>query len=565
MARRVGILPVPPAQTRRLRIYAMDPLAVGIDNNSIVAPVRYEPLRPGPIGERLEVIDYDPTTDRFYTPVDLDDPHVLAQDGLPPSESDPRFHQQMVYAVASTTLQRFEFALGRRVGWQLRGHRLRIYPHGVQEPNAYFSPELGALVFGYFRAGRSDAGHNLPGGTVFTCLSHDIIAHETTHAVVHGLRDKFTEPTNVDVPAFHEAFADIVAIFQHFSLTGVVEDAIQRTRAQLDAMTPLVELGRQFGEAIGRRGALRSAIGQPPDPAALEHVDEPHERGAILVAAVFAAMIAVYQRRTRDLLRIGTGGTGVLPPGYIAPDLVHRLAKEAAKTARHFLNICIRAIDYCPPIDIEFGEFLRAMITADRDLVPDDPWGYRSALIEAFRERGILPRHVFSLAEDSVVWEPFTANPDQRGLNFSAIRFDRAPYETADPTQYFVLFHRFATRARNQHPFGLDPAVKTQVRSVRPLHRISPDGRIINEIVVELLQAGPQVSDLPGAPPYRGGSTLIVGEHGNVRYAISKRVNDGQRMERQRAYLSDLAAAAGAHNYRKPAFQLTLAHIHRGF
>src|SRR5688500_20038961 len=36
-----------------------------------------------------------------------------------------------------------------------------------------------------------------------------------------------------------------------------------------------------------------------------------------------------------------------------------------------------------------FGDFLRAMITADYDLVPGDRHGYREALIEAFRLRGI--------------------------------------------------------------------------------------------------------------------------------------------------------------------------------
>src|SRR3990170_2374002 len=114
-----GCLPVPPAKTRALRIYALDPLMAGNDQNCITVQVPYEPLGPGPVGERIEVIDYDPTARRYYSPVDLDHPHVLAQDGLPPSESDPRFHQQMAYAVVMTTLHRFEFALGRRVGWRL--------------------------------------------------------------------------------------------------------------------------------------------------------------------------------------------------------------------------------------------------------------------------------------------------------------------------------------------------------------------------------------------------------------------------------------------------------------
>ena len=109
----------------------------------------------------------------------------------------------------------------------------------------------------------------------------------------------------------------------------------------------------------------------------------PHGRGAILVAAVFDAFLAIYRTRTADLLRLSTGGTGVLAAGAIHPDLVHRLAGEAAKAAGHVLNMCIRALDYIPPIDITFGEYLRGIITADFDLVEDDRYNYRVAFVEA--------------------------------------------------------------------------------------------------------------------------------------------------------------------------------------
>jgi hypothetical protein len=33
---------------------------------------------------------------------------LLANHGFDPSEADPRFHQQMVYAIASRTMQMFE-------------------------------------------------------------------------------------------------------------------------------------------------------------------------------------------------------------------------------------------------------------------------------------------------------------------------------------------------------------------------------------------------------------------------------------------------------------------------
>ena len=80
-------------------------------------PSTAEPLRPGPVGEYLEVVDIDPASNRVYDPVDLNDKMLLAQDGLPPSEGNPQFHQQMVYAVAMTTIGHFERALGRRALW----------------------------------------------------------------------------------------------------------------------------------------------------------------------------------------------------------------------------------------------------------------------------------------------------------------------------------------------------------------------------------------------------------------------------------------------------------------
>ncbi len=135
----------------------------------------------------------------------------------------------------------------------------------------------------------------------------------------------------------------------------------------------------------------------------------PRSRGAILVAAVFDAFFDTYQRRIRDLIRIATGGSGVLPEGDLHPDLVNRLAQEASKTAQSVLIMCARAFDYLPPVDVTFGDYLRALITADHEMVPDDHFHLRAAMIEGFRRRGIYPHGVSSLAEESLLWE---ADPD---------------------------------------------------------------------------------------------------------------------------------------------------------
>src|SRR5688572_3286068 len=124
-----------------------------------------------------------------------------------------------------------------------------------------------AVLFGYFKADADDPGANLPGQTVFTCVSHDVIAHEVTHAVVDRLRPHFMEESNGDVLAFHEGFSDIVAIFQHFSFRPILAEVIQKTRGDLRSPNVLGELAAQFGRATGTGRALRTAIeGGPPDP-----------------------------------------------------------------------------------------------------------------------------------------------------------------------------------------------------------------------------------------------------------------------------------------------------------
>jgi hypothetical protein len=421
---------VPAPVVRRLRVLAFDPsLATRLDTvafNDLTVAVRWEDLPPGPVGEYVEVVDVDPASGVAYYPVELDHPHLLAKDGLSPSESNPQFHQQMVYAVAMTTIQHFERALGRKALWADRRvgdadgryetqfvRRLRIYPHALRERNAYYSPAKKALLFGYFPVGSRDAG-NTPGTIVFTCLSHDIVAHETTHALLDGVHPRFNEPTNADVHAFHEAFADIVALFQHFTYPAVLESQIRRTRGDLHSESLLGQLAQQFGQATGRGAALRDALGdkdehgawrpRTPDPQALESALGAHARGAILVAAVFRAFLLIYRARTADLFRIATQGTGKLPDGEIHPDLTARLAEEAARCADRVLQMCIRAIDYCPPVDITFGDFLRGIITADLDFFPEDKENYRIVFIESFREWGIYPRGVSSMGIDALAW-----------------------------------------------------------------------------------------------------------------------------------------------------------------
>ncbi len=366
---------------RPLNVLTSDPTASRMEGSVALLNIPYENLRPGPEGRLFRVDSSDPQQASSYRLADLDEPAALLRGGFAPSPSEPRFHQQMVYAVCSSVYATFRSALGRHVAWGFTRpddqERLILRPFAFQGTNAYYDKREGALCFGYDRAGACTSGsRTLPGGYVFTCLSHDVVAHELTHALLDGMRSHFSTPTGPDVAAFHEGFADLVAIFQRLSYRELVTTAIRKSRGQLQQAPLLTDLAKQIGQVRGQAAALRSALSQEP-PALYDEHAPPHQLGGVLVCAVFEAYLTIFERKTAPLLRLASNGTGVPPPGELPPDLVDMLAHKASALASHFLSLIIRAVDYCPPVSIRLGEYLRALITADHDLVPDDPWAYR--------------------------------------------------------------------------------------------------------------------------------------------------------------------------------------------
>ncbi|MGH9279732.1 MAG: hypothetical protein ACRD12_16745 [Acidimicrobiales bacterium] len=574
--------PVDAPTVRPLGVYGFDPSQGQQFGNLMTFLVPYEPLRAGPIGAQLAVIDYDPANDKHYEPVDLEQASTLGG-GVEVRDDDPQFHQQMVYAVAAETIRRFEFALGRKVEWAWKrdpealeakgeyGDRLRILPHGLQGANAFYDGTLGALLFGYFL---SQPGNEI----VFTCLSHDIVAHETTHALVDNVRPRLLMPTGPDVLAFHEAFADVVALLQHFSYREALYETVLRTggqihaanldpeverrsetgvakiQAELTRTNPLVEMAKQFGEALGTRKALREAIGTAPNEYRLATVDEPHERGSILVAAVFDAYFTVYVRRTADLLRMARAGRGVSRWGDLHPDLAARLTREASKAARHFLTICVRALDYLPPVDITFGDFLRAIVTSDADIVPEDPWKYRATLIDAFRSRGIHTEGVAGTSEPALRWPAVVGELQVEGGKY--------PFDgTYDEVRARLLAFAEAHRAE----LGLVPDVSIAEVSfdLQDTRRVDPSiGLRQREFVAQFVQVRPE-----GAHPLMasdlGGSTVLFWGNGRARYVISRPLPPAEG--EQAAFAQQLRMKAAAAPFTDAGDEPLLAQLHRGW
>jgi hypothetical protein len=484
------------ARTQKFRIIAQDP-SVRVNGRILTALVEVpaEQLAPGPWGHRVHVLDFDASTQTLYRPCEFGcSKGRLVEDRFARADdhkllNDPGFHAQNVYAIVMRILARFEFALGRRVSWGFEGHQLKVAPHAFADANAFYSGRDEALMFGYF-PGEGDK-------TVFTCLSHDVVAHETTHALVDGLRERYTDPSSPDQAGFHEGFSDVVALLSVFALPDVVRAVIdlkfrqadgskQKARRSddtyisLNALDPvamrksiLFGLADQMGEELSKvRGQpLRRSAQLRPSPHWYRENDEfkePHRRGEILVAAMMNAFLEVWSARLHAL--------DPTRSGWLDRE---RVVEEGARAADRLLTMSIRALDYCPPVHIEFGDFLSALVTADFELQRNDiSFEFRRYLLASFQAYGIKPTSKGNSAQAGL-WLPPESEASGHEFNYSRNHFESM---LRDPEEVF----RFIWE--NRQALHLYDGAYTRVQSVRPCLRIAEDGFALRETVAEYLQ-----------------------------------------------------------------------------
>jgi hypothetical protein len=296
---------------------------------------------------------------------------------------------------------------------------------------------------------------------------------------------------------------------------------------------------------------------------------EPHALGSVLVSAVFEAFATVVKRKIARFFQIAGVDPDVLGRERLSEPLVKAIAQEASKVAGQFLNVCIRAIDYCPPADMELGEYLRALITADGDIERVDKWGFREALMRSFRRRDIFPNNVRFMTEDAVRWQPPGEHLRIPALAFGKLKFDGEPGRPASAKEMIDQANklgRYVTNpkhARHFHlvspagklPKGIIQAPPARVESVRVSRRATPDGRVVFDLVAEITQTC-TVKVREELFEMNGGCTVVIDPQGEIRYIISKRFENQNRRERQRAAmrgpLKDFWQKSGRRYTQKP-------------
>ena len=241
-----------------------------------------------------------------------------------------------------TTIDHFERALGRKALWAARYRRrtedptdeyvqrLRIYPHALRMANAYYSRDKGALLFGYF-PGTEDAVRPVPRRVVSpACRTTSSRTKRRTRCSTDSTSISWSRPIRTCSRSTRRlptsSRCSSTSRFPRCSRTRS-----RRRAATSAARTCSAQLAAQFGHARGTHGALRDAIGKydPTHEKWVKHDARSRRARQHASSCTRAARswwrpsstpsFDLSQRASRDLLRLATGGTGVLPRGRAPP------------------------------------------------------------------------------------------------------------------------------------------------------------------------------------------------------------------------------------------------------
>lgn len=116
---------------------------------------------------------------------------------------------------------------------------LKIEPDAGPELNAYYDRR--SLKFFYTR---------FKGKNVYFSESQDIVCHELGHALLDAIRPDFWSVQSLEIWSFHEAFSDIVSMFNLMNYDQAIKMAIEETNGDLNKSNVISRLAEEVGIMI---------------------------------------------------------------------------------------------------------------------------------------------------------------------------------------------------------------------------------------------------------------------------------------------------------------------------
>jgi hypothetical protein len=483
---RVKVLPKDPLVARTQGLWPVD------------AVLECRTAGDGPTSARVAIVDYNGDLDTRFAPA------KLLKDGsgfrgIAALKHDRildnfNFHQVNVWAIIEQilTLLEDDEALGRPVPWASRLGRLLVLPHAGYQDNAFYDRATGALHLFYFEGP--------DGSPVYTCLSHDIVAHELGHAVLDGLKPGYNEVCSPETAGFHEYFGDAIAMLASLNNREIAKLVTKGAPAQLTAKNVVSAIASEFGAAIhGLPGQdyLRGAWNKRK-MSDLRGTYEEHDWSEILTGVYYDLLQYLYVCNLKELSR-GSGGKK-----RDQQQAIRALFRAANQTA----NVMLRAIDYCPPVDLRYDEYARALLRADEVAYPGDTYGIRAELKRIFRERGLQPPQEDQRARGEILYALRSAK------DIDAI--------TATPADAYRFLDEF--RGLFQIPFDANLSVVSVYRTKKRARSgyWAPKERVIEFTWSEDVKLeGRSFGAIAGTllPLYCGG-TLVFDGNGNFLHMV---------------------------------------------
>lgn len=242
-------------------------------------------------------------------------PHADKDGNFLPALGRPQFDQVQAFTTVTQARNLMERNAKHDQGWAFEGQRLTVAPHMGEGANAYYVRFQEAVCFYSFHS-------KALGKTVHASQSADIVAHETGHAILDGMKPLYGQTFDRETKAFHEAFGDCTALLLAASRIENCQDALAEAGPDLAADNCLSRTAEEFGTAVRRfnsdpsddkpylRNARNPFVYQPPetlppDGPRDELSAESHSFCEIFTGAFYDAIVNVFksgEERTPEAL-----------------------------------------------------------------------------------------------------------------------------------------------------------------------------------------------------------------------------------------------------------------------
>lgn len=409
----------------------------------------------GPVSKQIAVLDFDPHTSALSPGARYRAPEPGRVMGSYVNETGrdlrwattdelytPAFMQVSVFATVLKTMYelRLEDTLGRPLRWAFDAPQLLVVPRAGLLPNAYYHRDSQSLQFFSFPASDGD------GELIHSCLSCDIVAHETGHAIIDGIAADLLDAATPQSLAIHEALADLTAVLMAFRSHTLRPHILEKEDGSIMKPTAFSTIAEEFAAGRGHRDGLRSLVNKanldPNDAQYCVRRDEPHDLSTVLSGALYSVMIKIHEDLKHEYAK---------QPFYASRENpLYSASGEALMIgAERLKRITFRALDYVPPGEVSYADYGQALIEVDRVAYPDDD-KIRNWVRGEFVRRRIVPD------EGSFqVGTHFTAQ-DPGAVDVSTL------YDSDWAAYGFANAHRALLRIPEDAPFQVRPRLRVR-------------------------------------------------------------------------------------------------------